>query len=497
MPGDSLDPSQSTQADGYVTEIAYTAGYCRELNPSLLTFALNRLGMNPMQPGAPFTYLELGSGYTLSTLIHAAGHPEGQFIAVDVLPEHITTARSIAESAGLNNLRLIEGSFAGLSGMDLPKCDFIAMHGVWSWISAKNRDHILRCVDACLKPGGVLFLSYNVLPGCSSVLPLRELMVAQLATTSGGLPERIANVIDFIDTVKDIKGGFIANNPVARLRFKDLKKRSRNYLAHEYFNADWTTFYHEDIVASLRPLGLTFATLAPIFETLEDLNYSADASALLSRTPDPTQRETVKDFLVNRQFRMDLFVRDGIAAGDAETLINATRFAAVSQPNDVDRLKRNTPLAEVTIPIVPATAILTALSQKPSTMVELAKDPMLQGSSIQKLTRIVNMLVGTGAIEVAIDPKSHDARAGHVRRLNGALRAKNRSGKWADINASFITGGGLSVSREDQMFFLAAAGHDPIAAAARLLKEPAETVGPRYQAFIAQRLEMLARRGVD
>ena len=467
------------------------------MNPSLLAYALNRLGMNPIQPGAPFTYLELGSGYTLSTLIHAAGHPEGQFIAVDVMPEHVMTARAIAEAAKLDNLRLIEGAFANLSDMNLPKCDFIAMHGVWSWINAKNRDHILRCIDACLKPGGVLFVSYNTLPGYASIMPLRELMATDFAATGGSVLERVTNGIAFIDSIKHIEGGFIANNPVARLRFKDLKKRSRNYLAHEYFNADWTTFYHKDVAVSLRPLGLTFATLAPIFETLEDLNYTSETRALLSKISDPTERETAKDFLVNRQFRMDVFVRDGIAIGDAAALVSNRRFAVAAQPNDANRLKRNTPLAEVTLPIAPATTILTALTQKPSTLAELAQRPSLQGMSGHKLTRLIDMLIGTGAIDVAVDPKSDEVRVDRIRGLNNALRAKNRGGRWTEINASSITGGGIGVSREDQLFFLTGAEKDPVAAAARLLSEPEHSVRPRYQAFVAERLAMFAQRGID
>ena len=485
------------QADGYVTEIAYLPGYYRELNPSLLTLALNRQGVNAWQRGTPFTYLELGSGYTLSTLIHAAGHPEGQFIAVDVLPDHIMTARSIAEGAKLDNLKLIEGSFADLDKMSLPKCDFIAMHGVWSWINDANRAHILRCIDVCLKPGGVLFLSYNALPGCAAVLPMRELMVTHFAAASGPLPERMASAIALADSFKSTRAGFFANNPMALKRFEDLKGQPRNYLAHEYFNADWTTFYHEEVAAHLRPLGLKFVTLAPIFDTLEDFHYSAPARELLEQTTDPTLRETLKDFMVDRQFRIDVLVRDGAVSANADDLVNTTRFTAVAQPDDVARLTRRTTLGDISPPRAPSMAVLAALDGKPSTLVELTQHPSLRGAPIHKLARVVSALVGLGAIDVAAEPLGDEKRADAVRRLNDVLRERNRGGMWAQVNASVTTGGGIHVSREDQMFFLAGAEEDPVAAAARLLAEPDDAVRPRYQTFIGQRLPVFARRGVD
>ena len=47
------------------------------------------------------------------------------------------------------------------------------------------------------------------------------------------------------------------------------------------------------------------------------------------------------------------------------------------------------------------------------------------------------------------------------------------------------------------MLFLAHGEKNPVATAARLLYEPEDTAGPRYQDFVARRLEMFARHGID
>ena len=36
---------------------------------------------------------------------------------------------------GIENVQLIEGGFEDWRGFDLPECDYIAMHGVYAWIS--------------------------------------------------------------------------------------------------------------------------------------------------------------------------------------------------------------------------------------------------------------------------------------------------------------------------------------------------------------------------
>ena len=485
------------QADGYVTEIAYLPGYYRELNPSILTLALNRKGFDTWKRGTPFTYLELGAGYALSTLIHAAANPQAQFIVIDVLPDHILTARAIAEAAQLKNVTFIEGSFAGLHEMALPQCDFITMHGVWSWINDDNRAHILRCLDAHLKPGGVLSLSYNTLPGCSPILPMRELMVAQYATTQGPLPDRMASAIAFADTLKQVRGGYFIDNPMAYKRFEDLKGRPRNYLAHEYFNANWTTFYHADVVASMRPLGLSFVTQASIFDSIEELHFSSAALALLNKTSDPTLRETLGDFLVNRQFRVDVFVREGAVRGDADELVRNTRFTALAPPQDLARFKRRTTLGDIEPPRTESVAILTALMEKPATIAELAKHSSLQALPIAELTRLVYVLTGFGAIETAGDIEGHEARSVTVRLLNRALRERNRGGMWSGVNASSVTGGGVHTMHEDQIFLLMRHEKNPVAESARILGDTEAAIEPYYRDFVAQRLPRFISMGVD
>ncbi|MGA7986157.1 MAG: class I SAM-dependent methyltransferase, partial [Burkholderiales bacterium] len=157
--------AEPSWAEGYVVDVGYTHGYFRELAPAALRFAALLGGLRAIDAARPFTYYELGCGNGRSTMVHAACYPQGRFYGVDFNPLHVRNARELAQRAGLDNARFLENSFAELHGLELPEADFVCLHGVYSWINAENRRHVVEFVRRRLAPGGLVYLSYNCLPG--------------------------------------------------------------------------------------------------------------------------------------------------------------------------------------------------------------------------------------------------------------------------------------------------------------------------------------------
>ena len=486
------------QADGYVTEIPYVAGYQRGLNPVLQAFVLNVKGVGAWQIGTPMTYLELGCGYGLSTLVHAAANPQATFIGVDILPEHVTTARALAETAGLKNVSFIEGSFASLPDLNLPACDFIAMHGVWSWINAENRAHIVKYIEAKLKPGGVLYVSYNALPGSAAVLPVRELMMAEFARAQGTVPQRIAAAIAMADSVKAVGGGFFADNPLAAHRFEELKAQPANYLAHEYFNADWQAFYFQDVARTFASAGLQFVSQADLFVSVDDFHFVPSTRLELQRIQDPTLRETYRDFAIDRQFRADLYIRPTQTSESAGKQLSTTPFFASVPPDRVGAVEIKTAFGKVAPPLKEGEAVLKALWQRPLNVRELSQNAAFTSMPPQSLFNLLIFSIAAFAVaEPAFTADGEAARIDSTRRFNRAIWEKNVDQFWTEANASPITGGCVEVSREDQMYFLARARNvDPVSFAAKVLNAPEATVRASYQAFEAQRLPAYQRFGI-
>ena len=170
-------------SSGYVVDVEYTYGFYQELTPSLLGFLTLLQGVQPPDLGSPsLAYCELGCGQGFSTNLLASANPHIQFHATDFNPGHIVGARTLAQSARLGNVHFYDDSFAEfVNRSDLPDFDFITLHGIYSWISPENRRTIVEFIRRKLKPGGLVYISYNCMPGWASVMPLRRLLVEHAA----------------------------------------------------------------------------------------------------------------------------------------------------------------------------------------------------------------------------------------------------------------------------------------------------------------------------
>jgi len=142
------------------------------------------------------TACELGFGQGLSTNIHAAASINTWY-GTDFNPSQASFAQELAK-VSWSGAQLYDESFTEFCARDLPDFDYIGLHGIWSWISDENRAIIVDFVRRKLKVGGVLYISYNTLPGWSSFAPMRHLMTqhAQIEGADGaGIVSRINGAI--------------------------------------------------------------------------------------------------------------------------------------------------------------------------------------------------------------------------------------------------------------------------------------------------------------
>ncbi len=303
-------------ASGYVTEVTYTQGYYRELSPLSMRFALHCAGYKA-PPAEGFSYGELGFGQGVSLNFHAAAHPDSQFFGADINPAHAANALEMARQSGAT-LEITDASFADLLAREtLPALDYLALHGIWSWVSAENQAVLVALFERLLKPGGVLYLSYNCLPGWSQGMPLRHLMTlhAERAGTGKGVIDRTREAMAFTQSVADLNLGYFQQNPNLKDKVKSMSAQNPNYLVHEYMNRDWRIMHFAEVAEALVEARLDFAAAASPADQLDAFRIPAAGMALLNEQTDPIMRQTLRDYLVNQQFRRDLFVRGGRKLG--------------------------------------------------------------------------------------------------------------------------------------------------------------------------------------
>lgn len=441
---------------GYVADIGYTYGYYQELNPLRVKLAFLSQGLVCPDVG---TACELGFGQGLSSNLHAAGSITS-WHGTDFNPAQAGFAQELAAVSGAS-ADLVDQAFADFCHRpDLPDFDYIGLHGIWSWISDENRAVIVDFIHRKLKVGGVLYISYNTLPGWAAFAPMRHLMTehAEVIGSEGrGIVSRINDAIDFADKLLATNPAFLRANPLVGERIKKLKDQNRHYLAHEYFNRDWHPMHFATMAEWLEPAKVQFACSANYLDLVETINLTQEQQAFLAEIPDPIFRQSVRDFMVNQQFRKDYWVKGArrISALEQAEALRQQRVVLVTPRADVS-LKLTASRGEVNLSESVYAPVLDALADyKPATLDRLAEVVQPKGVNFQQVQQVVTVLVGTGALV----PAQEDATITQVRKLtdkvNAHLMAKARSSSDISFLASPVTGGGVPVGRFSQLFAMA------------------------------------------
>jgi SAM-dependent methyltransferase len=305
---------------GYVTDQLYTEGFYRELAPSWLNYVAVLNGCHPRPIEGEFAYLELGCGLGQSTNLLAACYPRASFYGVDFNPGHIANAELVARQAGIGNVRFLERSFDELETAELPAFDFIGLHGIYSWVSPPIQAAILRVIRQRLKPGGLVYVSYNALPGWAGEAPNRKLLYEFGQAAIGGSAERVEQALAQAGKLAALDAGHHKLNPAAARHLASIAKQNRAYLAHEYMNAAWQPFFSCDVADAMAEAKLSFCGSATLAENYPELATTEAGTALMRAQPTARLQQLLLDFLMNQRFRRDVFVRGHARLGNAAIL---------------------------------------------------------------------------------------------------------------------------------------------------------------------------------
>lgn len=449
---------QAPADDGYVRGIDYTHGYCAELAPGLIRLACASAGIAVAPRDRPLRYLELAFGQGVSLNIHAAAAP-GEYRGIDFNPAHAATARDLAAASGAQ-LQVLEESFEAFAARkDDAAFDVIATHGTWSWISAANRHLVVEIVRRRLAPGGKFFVSYNCLPGWASEVPLRHLLVqhAELADASrAGLVSRIDAAIGFAQSLSDAGSRFFGRHHTLDAWLADMRGRSPSYLAHEYFNRDWHPMASHEVGEALSAAGLRFAASATLSDHSPGLALSAQGRALLAATTHPALRETVFDYLVNRRFRRDLYVREAttLSTNEREAALRGIRFSLLQHPDQVPARVRVSG-GEAGLDPRAREALATALAADdyaPKSLDEIETHPGCRAIGFANLLQTALLLTGAGSLHPAQSARTIEAAAPACRALNARLLGMVAAAGKVPALASPVIGAGVPAERRELLF---------------------------------------------
>lgn len=436
--------------DGYVSEIDYVFGYFPEISLPRLKFALLAQGVGHNVGTSP-NYLELGFGQGLTLAINAATS-SGNYYGTDFNPSQAANAIRFAEATG-KPIEIFDQSFEQLAERtDLPEFDVIALHGIWSWVSDSARESILRIINEKLRPGGIVYVSHNVIPGWAPFTPLRTLLREHDSRAgAGNLVDRINGSLAFAQQISDLGVGYFGAHPAVPNWLKTMQGQDRNYLAHEYFNASWRPESFSDLSDKMAQVKLGFGASSNILENASAKYMAPEVRALLDGIEDATLRELTSDFLVNRKFRTDIFVKGGHALSANEQWDEMCRqsfvrpgFVATTPTELASGFGKVDLRADLFEPIA---RFMDAADGHVASFAELCGVAEEEGMSGKELIEIVTILVGTGYLTTTTDSDTIPEDFFASLRFNREICRQARYGGKAAFLAAAGIGAGIKVDR--------------------------------------------------
>lgn len=442
---------------GYVSDVAYTAGYFPELNPTRLPLALLNAGYAPPKVQ---NACELGFGQGVSIAIHAAAQPHVNWYGDDFNPSHAAFANWMVDASGAK-ATLTDESFAEFCARDdLPDFDFIGLHGIWSWISPENRDLIVDFLRRKLRVGGVAFISYNVLPGWASAMPLRD-MLARHGDVMGSAGQSSVGKMDaalgFVDRMIQLSPAWIRANPAMVEKLNQLKTMPKAYLAHEYLNQHLRPMYFTEIADELSAAKLDFACSASLTDAVDEAHLTVEQREFLAEIENEAFREMARDYFTNAQFRRDYWIKGGRVLPASQRIDEIRKLPVVLiAPRDAVAKTLTTSLGEITLQAEIYDPILDLLADHKPRTIEQMEEALKQHSiEFLQIVQALMILIGIGSIAPAQPGPVVKAARKTTDALNELLTAQAHFTDQVQALASPVIGGGVAVSRVEQMFMAA------------------------------------------
>lgn len=459
-------------AAGYVTDVSYVPGFYPQMSPVAMRYVAALNGVIPPRMSEGFRFLELGCGLGRCLTTLAAAHPRGEFVGVDVNPDHTAAiAREIA-AGELGNARVITADFGHIPD-ELGSFDFLTLHGVYSWVAPSVRDEILAIARERLAPGGLLLVSYNAMPGWSHLQPIRGILRQYAALRKGDSVQRVRDAVAYLVFMREKQAKYFEDNPRAAAYVDALLQQDPRYLAHEYLNEHWTSFYFAEVAGAFGEEGLSFVGSLPVFTNFWDLCVRPEFQELFRTTTNRLITEAHKDFCANTAFRWDIYSKSPRLMRDVGDRLQSVDdlYYRTSGPDMKLPYQANLGVVTSTVQGPLYQALLEILGGRSLRLSDIVAAEALRGTPPVDIVRAVDAGVAMGLFDITAaaiggPPAEVPDAVSIAHPFNRALLESDALGGRSLALASVLTGTGHAIGDLDAgiLHELTARGRDGLAA---------------------------------
>ena len=287
-------------------DLPYGSNPFAKSHPSRLAAVAHMFGLET-PPVETARVLELGCASGGNLIPHAAFFPEARFVGVDIGKHQVAEGKARIERLGLSNVDIHRMSITDIDA-DLGEFDYIVSHGIYSWVPGPVREALLRVSRNNLSPKGVVYVSYNVLPGWRLNQPMRDACNLLIPNT---LPPktRVQMARELFAFFKEHSFDNGAFGTILRDFPDRIAEYSDDYIFHEYMEDTNFPTTFSDFMAQAEDNGLSYLGDAEAHMMFPD-NFSPTLGQAIAErsTGDVLTSEQMLDFLTGRAFRQTLLV---------------------------------------------------------------------------------------------------------------------------------------------------------------------------------------------
>ncbi len=266
-------------------------------------------GLDPPSPlSCRMLELGCGSGETLIGIAYAV--PDARLVGIDLAATAIARAQRTAQALELHNVEFHVADLRDLLGGSLGEFDYVAAHGLYTWVDQATRDALLAVCGEHLAPDGLAYVSYNTHPGGHFRRTLRELALWHAGDETD--PARVAErARELFVQLGELRSDEDAWGALIATELPQLAKASTDFLVHDLLSEDWSPVWFSEFVGAAAEHGLQYVGEASFHRVSGPWEPKVEEGLRRLSRSDRVAYEQIVDFLVWRRFRDSLLCRSG------------------------------------------------------------------------------------------------------------------------------------------------------------------------------------------
>ena len=208
---------------------------------------------------------------------------------------------------------------------------------------------------------------------------------------------------------------------------------------------------------ALDPAELIYISSADYLNNIDIVNLNKEQRNLINGFTDLPERETTRDFLLNKKLRTDIWVRDPtpLSSDRQNKLIREQRFM-IAKTFDTTPKTISTSLGQIKLYQAIYNPVLNALAEfQIKTIKQIEMHCREAKISLDQITQAILVLCSKGFIVAIQDDHTNNKVNAQTDRLNAYLLERATRNQEGDVLTSPVTGGAINFSYLGLLFILA------------------------------------------